>query len=224
MRSMFEVFAFLRTTVGKKYLMALTGLAICLFVLVHMTGNMLLFLGPKMYNSYSHALISNPLIYIAELGLVLIFGTHVYLSISLTYGNWRARPQGYVRGTNGEKGISIISKTMIYQGSLLFAFLVYHLITFKYGPYYEVIYDGKTMRDIHRLMVEVFHDPWYVWGYVVCMVAIGIHLSHAFSASFQSLGMYHPRLSPWLEKLGIVYLLVVAGGFISQPIYIYFFN
>ena len=111
---------------------------------------------------------------------------------------------------------------MAVHGSIVLFFIIYHLITFKWGPVYTIEYAGESMRDLHRLVIEVFSSPAYVAGYVVCLVLLGIHLSHGVSSIFQSLGLNHPKYTPTIKKVGWLYALVVAGGFISQPIYVFF--
>lgn len=209
------------STIGKKYLMAITGLVWVGFVFSHMVGNLLIFVGPEAYNIYSHTLISNPFIYVAEAVLVGCLVAHVYLAISLARQNRLARDSQYAFATNGEKSVSAASKTMIFHGSILLAFLVYHLITFKYGTYYAVQHKGVDMRDIHRLVVEKFQSPAYVMGYLFCMVAVGAHLSHGVASIFKSWGFNHPQYTPWIERGGMIYAAVVAVGFMAQPIYVY---
>ena len=204
-------------------MMGLTGLAWSLFVLTHMLGNMLIFAGADAYNKYSHALISNPFIYIAELGLLLTLGLHVYDGIMLTIKNKWARPVKSNMPTNGHKAARYQSKWMIFHGSMLLIFIILHLITFKYGPHYTTNVSGVEMRDLYRLVMEVFHSPGYVIWYLVCMVILGLHLSHGFYSSFATLGFYHPRISPILSRLGYVYAVIIALGFISQPLYVYAF-
>lgn len=209
----------LNTTIVRKQLVAITGLALSGFVLSHMAGNLLLFFGPQTYNEYSHKLTSTPLIYIAEAGLVVFFLVHVYLAVTLTLQNRKARPvaPGAIP-SNHEKQARFGSRSMILTGLLIFVFLVLHLITFKYGTHYEATYDGVVMRDIHRLVVEKFNQPLYTGWYFLALIILGVHLSHGFSASFQSLGIFSVR-QPVLKKIGWAFALLVTGGFISQPIY-----
>lgn len=215
----------LQSSITKKYVMGLTGIAWALFVMAHMLGNLLIFVGPDAYNWYGHVLVSNPFIYVAEAGLVLTLVLHATTGMALTVRNKNARPEGYlVTQPSAAKASTWSSRTMIYTGSLLLAFIIYHLITFKFGPYYETIVKGETIRDLHRLMVEVFQNPLYVVGYIVCLVLVGFHLSHGFQASLQSLGFRHPRYTPALKVFSSIYGWVVAVGFISQPIYVFFFH
>ncbi|CAN5385352.1 hypothetical protein BH10BDE1_BH10BDE1_22490 [soil metagenome] len=213
---------YLMSAIGRKQLMAVTGLLWSGFVLSHMLPNMLIIFSPEAYNKYSHALISNPLIYVPEALLLLTIIMHIVNGIWLTIENKSARPTKYAMTPGGDKAPRFQSKWMVYHGILIAVFIVYHLITFKYGPHYTISYNGVEMRDLHRLVLEVFQSPAYVAFYVVCMVAVGFHLSHGFYSSFATLGFYHPRYSPMIEKFGYVYAAIVAAGFMSQPLYVYF--
>lgn len=213
---------YITSAIGRKQLMAVTGLAWSLFVLSHMAANLLILFDAEAYNKYSHALISNPAIYLAEAGLLLTILAHIVNGIRLTIENRSARPQKYAMPTNGEKAARFQSKWMVYHGTLLVIFLVWHLLTFKFGTVYMVTYNGVEMRDLHRLVLEVFQNPTYVAGYLLCMVAVGFHLSHGFYSAFASLGLSHPRYMSLMNKFGYLYAIIIAAGFISQPIYVYF--
>ncbi len=214
---------FFSSSIGRKQVMGVSGLVWSLFVLTHMAGNMLILVSADAYNKYGHTLVSNPLLPVAELALVVFLAMHVIDGVWLTIENKRARPQKYAMPTNGKKKARFQSKFMIFHGSLLLVFIITHLITFKYGTHYETTVDGVVMRDLHRLVIEVFQQPGYVFWYAVSMVAVGLHLSHGFYSSFASLGIFHSRFSPMLSKFGYLYAFIVAAGFLSQPIYVYFF-
>src|SRR5687768_6460911 len=126
----------LKSTIVRKQIVALTGLALSGFVLMHMSGNCLMFFGPAVYNEYSHKLITNPLIYVAEVGLVAMFLIHIVLAVGLTLENRKARPvaPGAIPSAH-EKRARFGSKSMVLTGILVFVFLVLHLITFKFGTY-----------------------------------------------------------------------------------------
>ena len=204
--------------------MGLAGLVWTLFVAGHMAGNLLIFAGPEAFNKYGHAIVSNKaLLYGTEIALVLSILVHVSLAIILTIQNKKAKPQKYAVAPHVEKKGSLASKTMALHGSIILFFIIYHLITFKYGPVYYVEYDGVTMRDLFRLVTEVFSSPAYVAGYIVCLILLGLHLSHGAYSVFQSLGLNHPHYMPTIKKAGWAYAIIVAGGFISQPIYVFFF-
>ena len=212
---------YLRSSIGKKTIMGLSGLAWSGFAFTHMLGNMLILVSADAYNKYGHAIVSNPLLPLAEAGLVVFLLMHAFTGIKLAKENHEARPERYVVAASTSKSGSAASKTMIYTGSLVLVFLILHLATFKYGHKYTTTIGGVEMRDLHRLIVEVFHQPGYVAWYLLSLVLLGFHLSHGFQASFQSLGFNHPRYTPVIKKAGLVYALVVAAGFLSQPIYVY---
>ena len=203
--------------------MGFTGLLWSGFVLTHMLGNMLIFLGPEHYNGYSYALIHNPIIIPAEIVLLLTLVLHAVVGVTLTVKNKMARDQKYAMPTNGEKAARPNSKWMIYHGTILLVFIILHLITFKYGTNYTVTTNGVEMRDLYRLVLDVFHQPGYVIWYVIALIFVGLHLSHGFYSAFASLGFYHPVYSKWLSCFGYVYGVIIALGFMSQPIYVYFF-
>ena len=212
---------FLGSTVGKKYLMGITGLIWAGFVLGHMAGNMLIFISHDAYNAYGHAITSGNLIYIAETVLVLALITHVYLAIHLTLMNRAARGTKYAVAAKGEKRVSLASRTMAIQGSIILAFVILHLITFKYGKHYETNVNGVVMRDLARLMEEVFSQPGYVFWYLVSLVLLGFHLSHGVGSTFQSLGLMEGTYRKTWKKLSYAYAVIVALGFISQPLYLF---
>lgn len=200
--------------------MGLSGLGLCAFVLAHMTGNLLLFVGPAAYNEYSHFLVTNHFIYVAEAGLVAMFLMHAAIGIKLTRDNRAARTSAYAMTPNGDKAVCPASRTMIFHGLVLFAFVIHHLATFKYGTVYMATYDGVVMRDLHRLVIEVFQNPAYVAWYAVSLALLAAHLSHGFSSAFQSLGFNHPRWNCLLKIFGRVYAVVISLGFLAPVIWI----
>lgn len=221
--------SFLKTywsSVGKKVLMALTGLAMVIFLIEHLSANLLLYSSnPEPYNEYSHFLLSlGSIIIIAEFILIAILLLHVMAAIFVTLGNWAARPKGYakVKSAGPPSKKNLASTTMIYTGIIIFAFLVLHIMTFKFGTWYNSA-SNPEVRDLHRLVVEVFQIPVYVIGYVAVMILIGFHLYHGFWSAFQSLGVNHPKYTPIINALGVIVALVVAVGFLGVPIWMYFF-
>jgi len=183
-----------------------------------MAGNMLMWLGPEAYNTYSHALITNPLLPVAEIGLVVFFVAHLGLALSLVWQNKAAKGGRYAVSGDVKAG-GFAAKTMVYTGLLLLVFIVLHLITFKYGPHYTATYHGVEMRDLHRLIVEKFSEPLYVAWYWLSLIVLGIHLSHGFAGTFQSLGIASSN-HPTIRKIGWAFAIIVSAGFISQPLYV----
>jgi succinate dehydrogenase / fumarate reductase, cytochrome b subunit len=212
------------TSVTRKQLVALTGLGLAGFVLIHMAGNLLIFVGPEALNEYSHKLTSNPLIFAAEAGLVLMFLGHVLYATLLTTKNWKARPVKYAMLPTGEKRTPWSKRTLFPQGLIVLVFVILHLITFKYGTYYSATYNGVQMRDLYKLVIEVFHEPGYVVWYVIALLILGIHLSHGMGSVFQTLGFNHPRYACAIKWFGRFYAFIVTAGFLSQPIYVFFYT
>ena len=214
----------LSSSIGRKQLIGLTGLGLSLFVLTHMLGNMLIFVGPQAYNEYGHALVSNPLIYLAEAGLLAAFCAHLLIALKISYANFKARPVGYAVKASGDKGTSAAKRLLWAQGLLILVFVILHLITFKFGAEYTVDYGKGPIRDLHKLMIEVFKDPAYVAWYVVAVFVLGAHLIHGIGSAFQTLGINHPKYNCAIKCVSWFYGIAVAAGFAAQPIYVFFFQ
>jgi succinate dehydrogenase / fumarate reductase cytochrome b subunit len=218
------------SSVARKLINGLTGLALSGFIVVHLLGNVALLFGEaEKFNAYSHFLLSlGGLIYTAEAILVAFFLFHIITAITVWWGKQMARPDGYKRTDNAgdpsKKTIS--SRTMIYTGVILLVFTVLHIKTFKYGPGlnegYVMMIDGQPIRDLYRLVIEVFNKPIYVIWYVVSMLLLGFHLRHGFWSGFQSLGVNHPRWTPVIYTVALLFAIVMAAGFLAIPLVIYF--
>jgi len=218
-----KVLQSLSTTTGSKILVALTGLALVGFLLGHLAGNLLALVGPDKYNDYAHMLISNPLLVPVEMGLIAILLMHMGTAVSVVVRGRRARPQPYAvkKWSGGPSRKTVSSSTMIVTGLIILGFLLLHLKTFKYGP--EYVEASTGYRDVHRLMIEVFHNPGYVLFYVVCMVLVGMHLRHGLSSAFQSLGLMPKTWTGRILRAGAALAVLVAAGFTLIPVYIYLF-
>lgn len=216
---------FFSTTIGKKYLMGISGLVWAGFVFVHMMGNLTILISADLYNAYGHAVTSNkPLLYATEVALMGALILHVYLAISLSLANRKAKGHQPQSKTNGTKAVSVASQSMAIHGSLLLVFIISHLITFKFGAEYTTIVNGVEMRDLAKLMYEVFTQPLAVGWYIVCLILLGTHLSHGFGSVFQSFGLLHPAYQSKIKFASWAYASVVTLGFLSNPIYIYLLN
>jgi succinate dehydrogenase / fumarate reductase cytochrome b subunit len=208
-----QLSGFLSSSIGKKQIMGLTGLALSGFLLTHMLGNFLLLVGKDAFNLYAHTLTSNPAIYLAEAVLVALFLTHFFIAMKLTFENKKARPQKYFVKTKTGRGSNFASSTMPYTGMIIMIFLVLHLLNFKYGTHYTTDVEGKEIRDIYRTVIEYFQNPFYTAWYVFAMITIAIHLSHGFQSAFQSLGFRGPDFTPKIKKLGLAYSVIIGIGF-----------
>jgi succinate dehydrogenase / fumarate reductase cytochrome b subunit len=207
----------LTSSIGRKLLMAATGLLLIGFLVIHLTGNLLIFVGADAFNEYSHALVSNHFIYLAEFGLLVLFVLHLVSGVAVTRANRAARPQGYAakRKAGHTSNKSLASTTMILSGLVVLVFVPLHLVTFKFGAWYE---DAHGIRDLHRLVVEVFRDPVHVAWYVVAMAVIGFHLWHGFASGIETLGVASRRP---LRHLSWLLAVAIAGGFALIPIILF---
>ncbi|MEM1023236.1 MAG: succinate dehydrogenase cytochrome b subunit [Myxococcota bacterium] len=201
----------------KKMLMALTGLAWFGFLVGHLSGNFLMFKGPEAFNHYAEFLESTgALLIAAELGLIAFLALHVGTAAKLVLENRSARRRGYaVSATNGQASWG--SRTMAVAGTILLAFIILHVRQFKFG-------DHTQEFGLWGLVIRSFQDPLVVGGYVVAMLALGLHLSHGFGSAFQSLGVIRPTWRANLRILGVAFGWAIALGFISLPVYAFFFE
>jgi len=213
--------SFFNSSVGSKYLIALSGLSLIGFLILHLAGNLLVFVSPEAFNGYSDTLIHNPLLIPAELSLLALFLLHAYKTVRLVLASRRARPDRYAmkKRAGWPSRKSVASSTMIASGLFLLLFVPLHLETFKYGPHYEAAQPG--VRDLYRLVVEIYSRPGYVAFYLVSMLVVGLHLWHGVSSAFQTAGVDTPRWRPVLRRFGWVMAVVIAGGFMSIPVWIF---
>jgi len=213
----------LKSSIGRKALMAVTGLLLIGFLIAHVSANLLILFDAEAFNAYSHKLISNPLIYIAELGLLALFVAHLGAGIITERRNRAARPIAY--GTKQNAGHTsrktLASSTMIFSGALALLFVPLHIWGFKFGAYYESTTHPGT-RDLARLVIEEFQSPLLVGWYVFAMIVIGFHAFHGIGSAFESLGVTLNQRA-WLKNGGRALALVIFGGFIVIPLTIHFF-
>lgn len=215
---------FLQRTIGQKIVVGLTGLGLCFFVLVHMLGNLLILSGPQAYNSYAHQLHEIPFFIILELGLFAFFLGHIFLSLLLAMKNRKAKGGlSYTQKTGGEKSSAPVHNLLVFQGGVLLVFLIFHLLSFKFGPYYETTFKGETVRDIYQLVLENFNKPLYVIGYSLALLVLFVHLLRGWTASFKTLGLSHPVYLSFIEKLAWIFALAVTFGFLLPIWYIFIY-
>jgi succinate dehydrogenase / fumarate reductase cytochrome b subunit len=201
-----------KSSVGKKSLMSVTGLCFCGFLAAHLGGNLTIYGGKEMFNSYAehlHAL--GVLLTFAEWGLLTFAVIHVLTGITLFYQNYKARPVRYRVNKSGG-GRTLGSRTMPYTGIILLAFVVFHLANFHFVD--------KTDTTIFTIVSEAFSNPLYVMIYIAAMVVAAVHVSHGFWSAFQTLGANHPKYMPIIRTVSLIFALVVGIGFGVLPIFI----
>lgn len=210
------------SSVGTKLLIGLTGLGLFAYMLLHLAGNALIFAGPDTFNTYSHALVSNPLILPVEAGLLAIFLVHVYKAVRNYLANTAARPARYaMKRTAGHTSRkSAASSSMIWSGLVILVFIVIHIKQFRFGTWYETG-DEVAVRDLARTEFEIFSHPLWVALYVVATLLVGLHLRHGIASGFQSLGLDHPVYTRRLTAWGIGLALLIGIGLAVIPVWVY---
>lgn len=201
----------LNSSIGKKIQVALAGLLLCGFLVTHLAGNLLLFVGEGTFNHYAETLENNPFLVPAEIVLVALFLVHIVLALKLRFENRAARPVPYA-DAESKGGRTAGSSTMAITGTLVLAFLIIHIKTFKFGDAPKGLYD---------LVLRMFGNPLYSGFYVIAMGGLMLHLSHGFQSAFQTFGVNHPKYTPMIKRVGGIFAFVIAGGFAFIPIWAY---
>lgn len=205
-----------KSSIGKKLMMAVTGLGFCGFLASHLAGNLTLFGGRDAFNSYAEKLHSLGLIInLAEIGLLVFAVIHVSVGITLFYQNITARPVRYKKNKSSG-GRTIGSRTMPYTGVILLGFVILHLQNFHFVD--------KTGTTIYEIVATAFSNPMYVGIYVAAVIVAAIHVSHGLWSAFQTVGANHLKYMPIIRGAGILFSLVVGVGFGLIPIYILFYT
>ena len=200
------------SSVGKKLMMAATGLFFCVFLVLHLAGNMTIYMGKDAFNSYAehlHAL--GPLLVLAEWGLLIFAVIHISTGLFLFYQNFKARPTRYAVNKRAG-GRTLGSATMPYTGVILLLFVIYHLFNFHFVD--------KTHTTIFQIVSNAFAQPSYVLIYTFAMIIAAVHVSHGLWSAFQTLGANHPKYTPLLRGLSLVFCLIVGIGFGFIPVYV----
>lgn len=201
------------STIGKKVIMAITGAILFGFVIGHMIGNLQVYLGPEKLDAYAQLLKSNAvLLWGVRITLLLSVLLHVTAAIQLSALKGKARPQAYVK--TKAAGSSYASRTMMWSGPILFAFIVYHLLHFTTGTVHPNFVEGSVYRNV----VIGFQNIPASIAYIIAMLMLGTHLFHGAWSMFQSLGINHPKYTPWLKRFAAVASAALVGGNVSIPV------
>jgi succinate dehydrogenase / fumarate reductase cytochrome b subunit len=215
--------AALNSTVGRKFVMGLTGLFLCFFLVVHLSGNVLLYVGPETYNDYAHKLhgVFGEFLLISQVLLYLAFALHIWMAISLTVTNTSARSTGYAMKQTKVEGRALNmfgwtpDNTMVVTGLVVLLFLAVHLGDFKFETWW-----GEEFEEMEPFAkaVVILAEPsrWIIYG--VGSAVLGVHVAHGLASAFQSLGLNHPKYTPTIKTASLIFGIVVAIGFGTLPI------
>jgi succinate dehydrogenase / fumarate reductase cytochrome b subunit len=213
------------SSLGKKYIMAVTGFVMFLFVIGHLAGNLQIFLGAESINRYGHFLQSNPeIIWPARIFLLLMLVLHIWSAVKLSAENKAARPIAYA--TWQPVGSTYASRTMLMSGIIVFVFIVYHLLHFtaqvQYinltGKSFVDFVDPEKRHDIFKMMVVGFNNFWVSGFYILGIALLCLHLSHGTSSMFQSMGWKSPVYGPFLDKTARWLAVAIFLGYASIPV------
>lgn len=207
-------------SISKKFVMALAGLFLLTFLPVHLIINILLLRSdPAPFNSAAHFMATFPLVKIFELLLMASILVHVIYGIYLQIVNWFARPVGYISGNKSDT--SFFSKFMIWTGATVLTFLVLHFFNFYFIKLGLVEGDPE---DFYTLAHNLFHIPAYNFIYLACFIMLGFHLYHAFSSAFQTLGLNHRIWTPIINKIALIYAILIPAGFAMISVTLWLFR
>jgi len=200
------------SSIGKKQIMAVTGLGFCLFVLIHLLGNLTIYGGKESFLSYVEKLHSlGSLVTLTELGLAVFAVLHIVIGLLLFVQNLQARPVRYAVSKRAG-GRTLGSITAPYTGLLILVFIVVHLLKFRFVD--------KTTTNDFLILSATFTQIAYVVFYLFGVAVVAVHVSHGFWSGFQTIGLNHPKYMPLVQRFGILFSIVLGIGFASIPVYI----
>ncbi len=220
---------FLNSSIGKKFLMSLSGLFLILFLAVHATLNSLLLVGPEAYNEAANFMATNAFVKVMEPILALGFIIHILYALIIEFYNWgKVGPVRYAKAVRRHQS-TWSSRNMIWLGLIILTFLVIHLANFfwkvKFGGVPETVVNGVTMHDTYKLVTEFFQaNVWIDVLYLIGAIALGLHLHHAVWSAFQTLGWSNDKWRKIWNVIGDIYAIVIALIFGLIPWYFYFIH
>ena len=204
------------SSIVRKFIMALSGLFLIIFLITHLVINSLTLASSKdLFNEAAHFMATNPIIYAMQYVLALGFIIHIGMGIKLTIQNKRARSQEYIYNKMS-KNTDLSSRSMIVSGALVIVFLALHLRDYFYQMKFVGLPEGTTDYD---LVVNLFTNPYYTAVYVIAFIVLGIHLNHGFKSAFQSMGANHKKYNPLIKIVSTAYSIVIALGFSTIAIF-----
>jgi len=205
--------------IGRKWIVAITGIVFVLFVIGHLLGNLTIFAGPDAMNGYAAFLKgTGEILWVVRLVLLACIVLHVWFTISLWHENKRARPQKYA--VKNDLGTTVYARWMRISGLTVLAFVLYHLAQFtweSFNPEYKGWVDAQGRHDVYRMVVTSFSCPFVSGFYILAVGLLGMHLSHGIASLFQTLGLTTEKLRPVFEKGGLVLAWIIFLGFASIP-------
>ncbi|MBC8211774.1 MAG: succinate dehydrogenase cytochrome b subunit [Gammaproteobacteria bacterium] len=213
----------LNTSIGRKLVVAISGIFLLLFVIGHALGNLTIYIGPSALNSYAHWLQQSPMLWLVRLGMLAIVTLHLWLGIKVSLENRSARRIAYQAGSSLWQ--RLFEQRMLISGLIIFIFIVAHVAHLTLGAaadatFYRV--DERGFVDVYARLVTAFQTPTIAWSYITAMLLVGIHLKHSVRALFQTMGFFHDNYFSLFEGLSWLIVLFVVIGLCSIPLAIQF--
>ena len=204
---------FFDSVLGKKVVMAVSGVILFAFVVGHLAGNLQIFEGPQKINAYARFLRSMPtLLWGTRIVLLVMVVLHIWSSVQLGVRKVKGRPVAYTK--KEAIASSYASRTMYWSGPIILAFVIYHLLDLTFGA----VHPGFQEGNIYANMIGSFRVVPVSIFYIVAILLLGLHLYHGLWSMFQTLGLGHPRYTPWYKGFARVFSVIIVAGFISIPI------
>jgi len=207
------------SSIGRKWVVAITGIVLVLFVIGHLVGNLSIFLGPDSMNSYAHLLQNlGELLWLVRIVLLACVVLHIWFTITLWRENMKARPQKYA--VKNDLGTTVYARLMRISGLTVLSFVLYHLAQFTweaFNPEYKTWVDPQGRHDVYRMVVTAFECPLVSGFYILAVGLLGMHLSHGIASLFQTLGITTKKMRPVFEKGGLIVAWIIFLGFASIP-------
>ncbi len=212
--------AFYQSSIGKKYIVAVTALVLILYVLGHLLGNLQIYLGPDKINRYAEFLHQlGPILWVVRVFLIVAFVTHIVATIQLARENRRAKPQKYAVASYQRS--TRASRTMIVSGLIVLCFVIYHLLQFTLlvtDPEFRQLHDSLGRHDVYRMLILGFRHPLVSLFYVVGLFLLTSHLSHGFASVMQTLGINNRKIANFVSIGGQALAWVIFAGYVSIPL------
>jgi succinate dehydrogenase / fumarate reductase, cytochrome b subunit len=210
------------SSIGKKQMVAITGLMMVLFLIGHLSGNMLIYKGPEAYNGYAAFLKHlGGILWFMRIGMITAVFLHFYFTISLVIQNRKARSVQYASSLHPETR-SLSTKLMPISGLILLAYIISHLLDYTFAVSLTNTFLYGQDFGLYGLVVNSFMNPVRVVWYMIAMLSVGFHLTHAVQSVFQTFGFNHAVYTPVIKKMSVFLGILIAVGFAAIPIYVVF--
>jgi len=210
---MTKIVGFYESTLGKKWVMAVTGIILFLFVVVHMLGNLQLYLGAEQLNHYAELLRKNmALLWTARVVLLFCVSVHIVAAFQVWWRSRSGRPVKY--RVFRPPAVDYAARTMAWSGPIIAAFVVFHILDLTVGT----VHAGFVRGDVYHNVVSGFQNPWVAGVYILANALLAMHLYHGLWSLFQTFGWDHPKMNPWRRRAAVLFAVAIGAGNISMPL------